>query len=136
MNFARFTPEKMLPLIFVDYWNPTLEQADNGVLIGLQLFVALQQHLDSRDDQKSSKDVDHPMEVLEQGCPSGNKNGSHDQRTDNPPKKNSVLIDGGGREILKNHEKDEQIIDTKGFFDNVAGEKFESFLLSPKKIDP
>src|SRR5215467_5158678 len=136
MNFARFTHEKMLPLIFVDYWNPTLEQADNGVLIGLQLFIALQQHLDSRDDQKGSKDVDHPMEVFEQGCASDNKNGSHDQRTDNPPKKNSVLIDGGGREILKNHEKDAQIIDAEGFFDNVASQEFKSFLLSPNKVDP
>src|SRR5262245_59700102 len=136
MNVACFTHEEMLPLIFVDNWNPMLEQADNGVLIGLQFFIALQQHFDSRDDQKSSKDVDHPMEVLEQGCPSGNKNGSHDQRSVNPPKKNSVLIDSGGREILKNHEKDEQIVDTKGFFDNVAGEKFESFLLSRNKVDP
>src|SRR5215813_7590957 len=136
MNFACFTHEEMLPLIFVDHWNPTLEEADNGVLIGLQLFIALQQHLDSRDDQISSKDLDHPMEVFKHGCPSGNKNGSHAPRTDNPPKKNSVLIDGGGREILKNHEKDEQIIDAEGFFDHVASQEFKSFLLSPKKIDP
>src|SRR5215510_13296763 len=129
MNFTCFTDEEMLPLIFVDYGYPALEQMDNGVLIGLQLFIALQQHLDSRDDQKSSKDVDHPMEVLEQGCPSGNKNGSHDQSTDNSPEKNPMLIDGRGREILKNHEKDEQVIDAKGFFDNVTSQKFESLLL-------
>ena len=32
-----------------------------------------------------------------------------------------------GVEILKDHKKNEEIIDAKGLFDDIAGEKFESF---------
>src|SRR5262245_3925763 len=107
MNFACFTHEEMLPLIFVDYWNPTLEQANHGVFLRVEFVISLQQHLDPCDDQESSEDVDHPMKILKQSGAGGDENRSHEQRADNPPEKNPMLIDGGGREILKNHEKDE-----------------------------
>jgi hypothetical protein len=46
-----------------------------------------------------------------------------------------MLIDSRRGEVLKNHEKNEKIVDAKGLLDDVAGEKLESFFLSPNKID-
>src|SRR4029453_594545 len=125
----------MLAVVFVAQGYPAPEQANHGVLLRVEFVISLQQHLESCDDQKSSEDVDHPMEILKQSSAGSDKNRSHEQRADNPPKKNSMLIDGRGREVLKDHEKDEEIIDAEGFFDDITGEKFESFLLSPNKVD-
>ena len=75
------------------------------------------------------------MKILQQGGAGGDKDRSHEQRADNSPEENPMLIDRRSREILKNHKKNEEIIDAKGFFDDIAGEKFESFVLSPNKVD-
>ena len=38
-------------------------------------------------------------------------------------------------EILKDHEKDKQVVDAQRFFDDVAGEEFKSFLFAPGIIN-
>lgn len=98
-----------------------------GFLSGSNFASPWHSNLDSGDDQKSAEHVDHPVKILKQSGAGCDKNRSHDQRTDNPPEKHPMLIDGGGREILKNHEKNEEIIDTERFLDDVAGKEFSAF---------
>jgi hypothetical protein len=47
-----------------------------------------------------------------------------------------VLVLAGRAEILKDHQKHEQVIDAQGFFDDVSGEELERFFGSPRVIDP
>ena len=46
-----------------------------------------------------------------------------------------MLILEGSIEILENHQKHEKVVHAQGFFDHVAGKKFQGYLRAPDEID-
>ena len=46
-----------------------------------------------------------------------------------------MLVFGRRGKVLKDHQKDEQIVDAQRFFDDVTGEKFQRLLLAPREIE-
>jgi hypothetical protein len=75
------------------------------------------------------------VKVLQQSRAGNNESGAQKKRAYDSPEENPVLKHGRSREILKNHEKDEEIVDAERFLNYVSGEKFKRLLLSPREID-
>src|SRR5262245_16810764 len=92
-------------------------------MLRMDFCVLLEDHLRTSEDQKATKNIQHPMKCLDQGYPHGHRHAAHDECSDNAPKQHLVAIDRGHAEIREDHEKDEEVIDTQGFFNQITGEE-------------
>ncbi len=74
--------------------------------------------------------------LLDQRRARKNHHAAHHQRAQNPPFQHAVLKTFVDRERAKDHQEKEQIIDTEGFLDQIAGKKLNSTLLPGKCQTP
>ena len=52
-----------------------------------------------------------------------NEDGPHDKCAEDPPKEHGVLIGGRNVEVGEDQQKDKDIIDAQGFFDQIVRQK-------------
>ncbi len=74
------------------------------------------------------------MEMLDQSHTGADEDPAKNERSDDTPEQNAVLLFVGNGEVLKNYEKDKQVVDTERQFKNVSGNELESDLLSVPEI--
>ena len=74
------------------------------------------------------------MEAGDQADPGADKDAAHDQRADNAPEQNAMLLLFRDRKIIEDHQEDEEIIDAEGNFQNVTGDELERDLVSLPEI--
>src|SRR5262245_65995984 len=91
------------------------------------------QHLEAGVDEKCTKDVSDSMEAVNQSHATGYENAARDQRTDDPPEQNLVLIGGINPKVAKQHKEDEKVIDAERFLNQVAGGELQGLLLALPK---
>ena len=65
--------------------------------------------------------------MLYQGCADEDHNGAQDDGAEYAIEQDAVLEFGFDFEVAENHQENEDVIDGKGFFEYIAGEKFEDF---------
>src|SRR6266478_7567094 len=90
---------------------------------------ALPQQLESRIDEQSAECVGDPTEAVDQAHARHDEYSSHEERPENSPEQNLVLVLVGHLEIAEDDQKHEQVVDAKRQFDYVAG--YELQRLSP-----
>ena len=91
----------------------------------MDLGVFLAKQFDSAVHQQRPEDVDDPVELSNQSDSRQDENSAHDQRSQNSPEQNFVLVDRGYLEIPEDEKKDEKIIDTEGKFNHVSGDELQ-----------
>jgi len=136
VELAVFTHEEALAVIGLADRHQALEQAHHRVFLRFDFLVALKQHLDSGYDEEAAENVDHPVKGAEQRGAGGDEDRAQDQSAQNAPEQDPVLKLRRCVEVLKDHQEDKQVVHAEGLFDQVAGEKFQGFLLAPGKVDP
>ena len=102
-----------------------LEETHQGTALHLMFVFLLKEKSNSHVNQERPKDVCNPVEATDQAHARNNKDGSHHQRTDDAPEQNPMLLVGRNLKVPEDEEEDEEIIYTKRFFDQVAGEELE-----------
>jgi hypothetical protein len=88
-----------------------------------RIFLAKQ--FDSAVHQQRPKDVNDPVELSNQSDSRQDENCAHDQRAQNSPKQNFVLMNRGNLEVAKDEKEDKKIIDTKGELNHVSGDELQ-----------
>ena len=68
------------------------------------------------------------MKAFDEGDACEDQDRTHDQRSQDAPKQNAMLIHRRDTEILKNQGKDENVVDAERYLDQVAGQKFQTSL--------
>ena len=81
------------------------------------------EQFDAAVDQQRAEGVDDPVEPANQPHPGHNENPAHDQRPQDPPQQNLVLILGGHAEVAENQKKNEEIVHAERQFKNVTGDE-------------
>src|SRR5262249_55460845 len=66
--------------------------------------------------------------------PHGKRHAAHDECSENAPKQHLVLINRRHPEIGEDHEKDEEIIDTQGFFNEITSEEGQSGIVATPQV--
>jgi hypothetical protein len=69
------------------------------------------------------------METGDQANPGADEDAPQDERADDAPEQNSMLLLVGHGEIFKNHEEDKKVIDTEGNFQDITGNELQSYLM-------
>src|SRR5262249_21356276 len=120
-EFARFAHEELAVAKLRSDRHQPAEQANHRVLFGLDLLVFVESKLDAGKDQEAAEDVGHPMELVEQGFPSRDENGTHDQCAEDPPEEDTVLVPARNLKVVKNQKENEQVIDAQRQFEQITG---------------
>src|SRR5665213_301949 len=79
--------------------------------IDLFIIVAVDIHHYTRVNQKSTEDVQYPVELFDQSRPQENKTEPHKYRSDNPPKQYFMIMPGIDSESCKNKHHYKNIVD-------------------------
>src|ERR1700730_1394967 len=90
---------------------------DVGTFLTHQLYTAV--------NQQQGERVNDPVESLDESHTRENEHGAHDQRTQNSPEQDSVLVSRRHIEVTKNQEKDEKIVDTQGKLYHISGDELQ-----------
>src|SRR5688500_9745751 len=85
----------------------TLQETQNGVVAGVNLSLIGTPHLNPAKDQNRAKDVDDPMEPLQERDAGENHDRPHHYGAENTPKEDTVLIDRRHLEVTEEQRKNE-----------------------------
>jgi len=62
------------------------------------------------------------------------KNAAHEQRTQDSPEQNAMLLLFRDREIIEDYEEDEEIIDAQGKFKNIPSDEFQRGMVALPEV--
>src|SRR3989304_1284572 len=104
--------EESILFVAVGYRHQSAKEPQHGIPFRVNLLALLPGHLDAGQDQEGPEDVNDPMELLDQGNAGGNKDGPHNQRAQDAPEKDLVLVGGRHAKVGEEHQEDENVIYT------------------------
>src|SRR5579862_8627536 len=99
------------------------------------ILLLHEQHVHAGVNEESAEDVHHPRKSLDQLGTRIDHHPAHHQRAQNPPLQHSMLKSFVDRERPEDDEKQEQVVNAEGFFDQVAGKKLNSTLWAREMPD-
>ena len=99
----------------------------------MECLIPLNQHLDSREDEKRPEQVDNPGKFLDEYGAGGNHDRPHHQRPQNPPEQYLVLVLEWDGKVGEQEGEDKNVVHAQRFFNHVAGKKLHC-LESPEKM--
>src|SRR5512140_888979 len=111
------------------------EVAYEDVPLRMDLRFGLANHSKSGPDQEGPEQIFDPEESREEDRSDRDQRGPHDQRAENPPEEYAMLVLLRDLEIGEDDDEDEDVVDAQRLLDQVAGEEFESGLLSAPVVD-
>src|SRR3954466_4821580 len=120
--------DEFLAGILISDRHELAKQLQHEVLFRLDLDLSSESQFDAAPDKDRAKDVNDPMEALDRPYADHNEHEAHDQRSDDPPKKDTILVFAWNFEIFEEDEKNKKIVYAQRFFNNVAGGEFERLL--------
>lgn len=91
-KFAINSRKKIPIVIRLGYWQDFLQKDHNRLLLEVDFFLALEQHLDTAHDEESSENIDNIMKILHEFDPREDENRTHEECPDDPPEENLVLV--------------------------------------------
>ncbi len=128
--------EPALFIIVLSNRHQPAEEFDDRIFLRMNLLVFLKRHFNARKNQERSKDINDPVELLNQRDPCEDKNSTHDECAENSPEQNLMLAQCGYPEVAEDQQEHENVVHAEGLLEQVAGEKFEGCHFSPPEINP
>lgn len=102
----------------------------------MRLAVAGEEQTDAGDDEQRTEEVDDPVEAREQRGAEGDEDRAHDDRAEDAPEENAMLVDLRNGEGGEEHDEDEDVVDGERLLDDVAGEELHGLVAAEAEIDP
>ena len=93
------------------------------IVFWMHFYFLMKPHSYAREDQKGSKQVDNPMERLDECHTNSNERATHNERTQDAPVEHPVLVGRWHLEEGEEQQKDKDIINAERFLDQVAREE-------------
>ena len=123
--------DKLLP---VQVWSDRVEFArplDDPILLRVNLGFD-EEHPDATVKEEGAKEVEDPIDQGNEGDPDPDHETAHDQRAEDTPVQDPVLVFAGDGEIAKDESDDKDIVHRKGQLDQIASDELKGFLVSPE----
>ena len=87
------------------------------------------EHLGTRVEQEKAENAQNPLESVDDGHASKNKDAAQNECPENAPEQHFVLVFPLDAEVGKQHQKDKKIVGRERFFDEIGGEIFHCHLV-------
>ena len=88
--------------------------------------VVRAEQLETRVQQKRTEKIEDPIEALNQNGANADHCAAHDERAQNSPEKQAMLVPGVNAKILEDQNEDEYVVHAERFFDYISGKKLEA----------
>src|SRR6202023_770507 len=121
--------EKLPAPVVIGYGNEISKRLHQWIRRWVNLVIPAQAQADAAENQQHPKKVKHPMETGDQADPGADEDAPQDKRADDAPEQNPMLLLVGHREVFENHQEDEKVIDTEGYFQDITGNELQSYLM-------
>src|SRR5581483_4357957 len=119
--------EKFCTLKFFGDGHHATKYIDDGIPFGMDAGFFLRRQLIGGENQKCAKDINDPFELMNERGTERDECPTQYQCAEDTEKENAMLIFSGNLKIGKDDDKNKNVINGKGFFNQIAGEKFETF---------
>src|SRR6266496_1726376 len=86
-----FTPTKVMLIVLCDGHKST-NKLQQKIVFWMHFYFLMKPHSYSREDQKGSKQVDNPIERLDECHTNSNERATHKERTQDAPVEHPVLV--------------------------------------------
>ena len=127
-ELAILTLEEMRAAILLGDAKMSTGETEKGIALEVRSLVALPKHMDSAVDQEQTEDGENPVEARDQESAGGDHEAASNEGAEYAPGKDAMLDAVFDLKGAENDEEDEEIVDAKRFFDDVAGEIFHAAL--------
>ena len=94
------------------------------------------EQLESRVQQESPEEIEDPIEPRDQRGARADHRAAQDQRAQDSPEQQAMLVAGIDAKILEDQQENENVVQAEGFFDDVAGKKLEAGPAAMRKENP
>ena len=130
----RFADEEFAALVIARHGDKAAQRLHQRILLGSTFCSPITRSRMPLIDQQASEDVENPVKPGDQAHPGANKDAAQEQRAQNTPEQNAMLLLLRDREIIEDHEEDEEIIDAERNFQNIAGDELQRSLVPLPEI--
>ena len=110
-------------------------KAHHRVRVGLDGVLALEGHADPREDEEGPEEVDDPVELVDEIGAGRDHRAAHDERAEDPPEQDAVLVAGRDAEVAEDEDEDEDVVDAQRLLDQVARQVLEPRLRPHEDVD-
>src|SRR5829696_7747639 len=90
---------------------------DERILFGVNALVIDEHHFEAGVDEKRAKDIEDPVILLHQRGPGPNHHAAHDERAEDTPEEDAMLVFGRVAEISEDQGDDEDVVHRQGKFE-------------------
>src|SRR5690606_37260272 len=108
---------------------------EQWILLRLDFRVSTGQHAKSRENQKTTKDIDQPMTAVDQLDAGEDKQNPHHQRTQDAPEQHLVLVFVRHLEVREDHDDDKYVVNAQRLLDQITREIFNRLFLPEVIVD-
>jgi hypothetical protein len=103
-------------------------ETKNRIALEVPGFIAFPKHVNAGEEQEHAEDGKNPVEARDEHGAGRDHEAASDERAKNAPGEDAMLYAVVDLEGAENDEEDKEIVNTEGFFDDVAGEEFHASL--------
>ena len=93
------------------------------------IFIPIEKQFDSAVNKNAAENGKHPFKLVNKRRQRENKDKTHRNGTDNSPKQYAVIVLFIRSKTDKEHQNHKNIVNGKGFFDNITRDKFQRELI-------
>ena len=93
-----------------------------------------EEHLDAAVEEEGAEEVEDPIHQGDERDADADHQAAHDQRAENAPVQDAMLVFAGNAEIGKDEGDDKDVVHREGQLDQIAGDELEGLLLSTQGL--
>ena len=102
---------------------------DHAILLRVNLGFD-EEHLDAAVEEEGAEEIEDPIHQGDERNANADHQAAHDQRAENAPVQDAMLVFAGDAEIGKDEGDDKDVVHREGQLDQIAGDELEGLLLS------
>ena len=123
------------PRVFRGGRHDASEEPQDGVAIRVNGVAVRAHEPDTGDDEQDAEQVDHPVGRGKDGRARGDEHRTEDDRPEDPPEQQPVLVRRRHREGREDQGEHEDVVDREGQLDQVAREILRARITAPGRCD-
>ena len=102
--------EEIVTVLLLCNWENLSRDAYREVRLGIELLFLLDLHTPCAPNEDTTEDEEDPIEPTHELGTKPDKEATHDDRANNTPEQDPVLIDARDAETCEDHQEDEQVV--------------------------
>ena len=129
VSYAVQPDKKILTMKLRGYLHVPSQPFQGRILLQVRSLLGEPPHLDPGNEEEYPENIKNPMELGDEPGAGEDHDGPHNDRPQHAENQHALLQLQRNAEEREKHQPDEDVVDGKGLFDQIAGGKLEGLLI-------